>query len=289
MDVRLPPSVDALPLHREKLEGLCAAAADDERIVGVVVVGSLATEEADVYSDIDVQIVVEDTSFEAALVDADRLIDHCGNAMTRYTGEHAGHPDMTVALYDDLVQVDLYFKRLSELRKEYRDNPYFVLWERGDRATTEIKAASGAALRIDVQWFEARIWAWCWYAQTKLLRGELYEAQAVLLYLRNVVLFPLLHVSRGRIPGGSRRAEQWVGDLAAQFEATAPGLDRDSLMNAVRTAVDLYVSLADPILEKEGAARNEAARDVVRAALAQGLDWKPVYEKRLAPSDIEVH
>jgi hypothetical protein len=49
-------------------------------------------------------------------------------------------------------------------------------------------------------------------------------------------------------------------------------------MAALQHVADLYAQLADPLLEAEDLAPAEAARRVVRAALADGLGWRPSAE-----------
>jgi hypothetical protein len=41
------------------------------------------------------------------------------------------------------------------------------------------------------------MWTWSWYIQTKVLRGELYEALDGLQYVRDNVLFKLLAMHAG--------------------------------------------------------------------------------------------
>jgi len=122
---------------------------------------------------------------------------------------------------------------------------------------------------------EARIWTWSWYIQSKVLRGELYEALDGLQYVRDQVLFRLLAFDGERRPAGGRRAEAVVGDHRDAFARTIPrSLDPATVLASLREEIDLYRVLADPLLERHGIGTGEA-RTVVLRALDLGLDWTP--------------
>jgi hypothetical protein len=126
-----------------------------------------------------------------------------------------------------------------------------------------------------LRWLEARIWTWSWYIQSKVLRGELFEALDGLQYVRDQVQFRLLAFHGDRRPAGGRRAEAAVGEHRDPFARTVPtSLDPTSFLAALREEIDLYRRLADPLLERHGIQTAEA-RTVVLRALDLGLDWTP--------------
>ena len=57
--------LDLLPAHRDLLERAVSYFRDDERVVGMILGGSLAHGGADFYSDVDLYIVARDVPFEA--------------------------------------------------------------------------------------------------------------------------------------------------------------------------------------------------------------------------------
>jgi hypothetical protein len=140
----------------------------------------------------------------------------------------------------------------------------WVVWSQDDDIAAALGGAADAA-GVDLAWIEARMWTWVWYTHSKILRGELYEALDALQYLRGNVLFALLAETSGVRPYGSRRAEQHVGELGPQFARTVPALERAAIMDALETIVELYLKLADPLLEQRGVECDEDARAVVLA------------------------
>src|SRR5947208_2499306 len=67
----------------------------------------------------------------------------------------------------------------------------------------------------DLVWLEDRVWTWAWYAQSKILRGELYEALSSLSWMREWVIFRLLAMRGSVRYRGARFAEE----LLAPYEA----------------------------------------------------------------------
>jgi hypothetical protein len=118
------------------------------------------------------------------------------------------------------------------------------------------------------------MWTWCWYIQSKILRGELYEALDGLQYVRDRVLFRLLAFQRGARPAGARRVESALGDRREAFAATIPFADDPAaVLSALRAEIGLYLELSAPLLAEHGVSPNDAARTIVHQALDAGLGW----------------
>ena len=66
-----------------------------------------------------------------------------------------------------------------------------------------------------------------------------------------------------------------MGEHGRRIASTVARPDPGAAMDALRTTVDLYTVLADPLLAREGVPRSNRARAVVIPALEAGLDWRP--------------
>jgi len=276
MNLSLPQGMERLPLHRAHLEAACREAKERDGILGMVIGGSFASGQADEYSDLDLQLVVEEAGFDRAVGQLREIADAAGRVVAAFTAEHVGLPEMLIVLFDDLIHADFQPVLLARLSQRNAGLPALVLWEHHGTVSA---ALTGEPRPEDpsreLAWFEGRMWTWSWYIQTKVMRGELYEALDGLQYVRTKVLFKLLSVHRGELGSGSRRAEQRLGQWADRFSATVPALTKQSIMTALREAMRLYADLADPLLEQHGVARADEARTVVLRALDAGLSWRP--------------
>lgn len=244
-------------------------------MAGMAVAGSFALGIADEYSDVDLQLVATDDGYDAVVAAQEEVIAACGTPVARFPADHTGLPELTIVLYDDLVHVDFLPIRLSDLAGKNQGLPAKVLWERDGSVTRELAKPADRKQAVDLEWIERRMWTWFWYAQSKILRGEVYEALDGLAWLRATVLFPLLGATRGENVSGARRVESLLAELADDFARTSSGPDRAAVMDALRTVHALYTRMADPLLEERGIEPATAARAAVTAALDEGLDWRP--------------
>jgi len=274
MDFALPPAFERFPRHRAKAEAACRTALADPDVVGMAVTGSFATGNADEVSDVDLRVYARSGAVETVVARVPELAAACGPVVALFVADHLGIPTLRIVLYDDLVHVDFDVISVDRAAEHNQALPAVVLWER-DPISAALPGTYESDVATDVRWMEARIWTWSWYIQSKVLRGELYEALDGLQYVRDQVLFRLLAFHGERRPAGGRRAEAVVGDHRDAFARTIPrSLDPATVLAALREEIDLYRVLADPLLERHGIETAEA-RTVVLRALALGLDWTP--------------
>jgi predicted nucleotidyltransferase len=259
---RCVPSYDALPaLARPLLDRLLAAAARDERIVGVTAGGSAVTGTMDEFSDLDLVVVCRDGDDGAVLGDVRALAAAVGPLLAAFRGDHVGEPRLLIALYGPpLLHVDFKVVALRDLAHRVEDA--HVLWER-DGAVQEATATTTAIWPApDGQWIEDRFWVWVHYGSTKIGRGELFECLDLLALLRSAALGPLIARDHSQRPQGVRRLERYAPELVDALAATVGDHSRPGCTAALRTAADLYRALraraADPGLKPRADAEREA-------------------------------
>jgi len=282
MELSTPSAASRLPHHKRRLEAICRAAMDDPQILAMFIGGSFASGEADEYSDLDLQLIVEDGAIDRLVPKLRPLADQAGRVVAAFSAEHVGLPNMLIVLYEDLVHVDLQPVQFSDVGSRNAGLSTHVLWERDPSISSVLGAKHEADPAGELAWFEDRIWTWSWYVQTKILRGELYEALSSLQYLRDNVLFRLLAMHRDELPSAARRAESRVGPWEERFAATVATLDQHSTMEALKSSIELYVDLVGPLQGKYGVRPADEARAVSLSALADGMDWSSDGSERLA-------
>jgi hypothetical protein len=275
MDLLLPPVSGELPLHRRRLETVCRNAMGEPNILGMLIGGSFASGEADVYSDLDMQIVVPDEAMEETSRELRRMAEAAAPVAAAFSAEHVGVPHMLIVLYEDLIHADFEPVAVSRLGARNAGLAAHVLWERDGIISSVLPGTHEDDPEADLRWIEDRMWTWSWYIQTKVLRGELYEVLDGLQYVRDNVLFKLLAMGRGERPTGARRVEARIGEWSDRFADTLPVLSRESMMEALRATMALYQLLADPLLERFGVEVSSVARAVALDALEAGLVWAP--------------
>jgi hypothetical protein len=274
MDATIPVSFAALPMHRAKVTAAARTASDNPEVVAVAVAGSFAQGISDHLSDVDLRLYVAEEAIDRTVAWIPELAASCGRVIALFTGEHVGIPHLTIVLYDDLVHVDFDVLPTTGVDEHNQGLPVVVLWER-DGVSADLPGVYDPDIGAELRWIETRFWTWCWYVQTKIMRGELYEALDGVQYLRHV-LFGLVAFERGARPAGARRIDHVLGARTEAFAATVPSrADAASAFDSLRAEIEIYRDLTDRLLERHGVTAEADARAAVLAAVEVGLRWSP--------------
>ncbi|WP_049573379.1 nucleotidyltransferase domain-containing protein [Nonomuraea sp. SBT364] len=231
--------MEALTLHNQFLGEVLPRIRQEPRVAGVALAGSIAGGRPDVYSDVDLIVVVDDEAFDWVMAERLALISSWTALVAGFTGEHVGEPRLIITLVGPpLLHVDFKFVRASGFAERTEDPD--VLWDRDGALAASLAARPPTASPLDLQWIEDRFWTWVHYGAAKLGRGELFEVIGFLGYLREAVLGPLAALRAGASPRGVRHLESIAPDEARELRRTLCGHDRDDAGQALLACVELY-------------------------------------------------
>ncbi|MGH3148376.1 MAG: aminoglycoside 6-adenylyltransferase [Rubrobacter sp.] len=249
-------ALNELPQHRWLLERAVACFQDDDRVLGLVLGGSLARGGADFYSDVDLYVVVRDESFDAAFAERDAVARAIGSPLFSFTVEPVpdGSRDYIVT-YPGPIKLDLMYHRESEMEPGLKwDGRPVLKDDSGFLATVVSRSAGSRPSRPDPEdlvELEQKFWTWCWYAFGKISRGELWEALDRLHAIRSLALLPLLDLSAERPHEGYRRLERKLGpEMATRLAATVGTLLPEPLYAALQAEISLYRELRVIVFER---------------------------------------
>ncbi|MFG2697126.1 nucleotidyltransferase domain-containing protein [Kitasatospora sp. NPDC048407] len=236
--------MDIPALHSKFLDDTLPRIRQDARVAGAAIGGSIMTGDSDVYSDVDLIVVIDDAAYDAVMGERLPLIGSWAPLVAGFTGEHVGEPRLIVSLVGPpLLHVDFKFVRVSDFASRIEDPE--ILWDRDGLLAGALAQQPPAAEEFDPQWVEDRFWVWVHYGATKLGRGELFETIGVLAQLRGIVLGPLAARRAGADPRGVRRLETVAPEEARALRATLCGYDRHEAGQALLVTVDLYRSWSE--------------------------------------------
>ncbi len=229
-------------IHATVLERALEVLKDDPRIEAVLGGGSMIHGGFDAQSDLDLVVVTRTEDYADVMAARPALAERIGDLLAAFTGEHVGEPRLLICLFGPpLIHVDLKFVMAADLQRLV-ERPR-ILWARQPGRIADILDAADVQWPDrDAQWFEDRAWIWLHYCATKLLRGELFEALAMLGWFREMVLGPMLHRRAGRPQRSVRRIES-DAVAAAALGTTLATLGAASIAQALRCATDLYLEL----------------------------------------------
>lgn len=228
--------------HRAFLRAALPRLEADARLVGVAAGGSLLAGTMDEFSDLDLVIGVEPAAVDAVMAERHTIAAGLGHLLAAFTGEHVGEPRLLICLYaGPLLHVDLKFASLEDVAERVEDPA--ILWEREGRLSGALARCAARSPAPEVQWIEDRFWVWIHYAAAKIGRGELFEAQESLAFLRTRVLAPLAAHARGAHTSGVRRIEHHAPGFAARLERTVATHDARACAAALEECARLYREL----------------------------------------------
>jgi hypothetical protein len=193
----------------------------------------------DVFSDVDLIVVIDDLAFDSVMADRFALIDAWATVVVGFTGEHVGEPRLVITLVGPpLLHVDFKFVRASDFAE--RDEEQVILWARDGCLVRSRSGPAPVTAPLDLQWIEDRFWVWVHYGATKLGRGELFEVISFLNYLREAVLALLITHRVGAPARGVRHLEAIAPGEAGVLRRTLCGYDRNEAGQALLATVALY-------------------------------------------------
>lgn len=214
----------------------------DDRFIGLLAAGSSIGDNLDEFSDLDLILVVRDERYAAIMPERRSFAASLGHLLYAFTGEHVGEPRLLICLYGDpVMHVDLKFVTIDDLDK--RVEIPVILWERGGVIAERMRSGANRSTNRSAEWFEERFWKWIHYGATKLGRGELFETIAMLSFMREQVLGPMIARRAGKDQRGVRRIEQIDPEMAKRMESTISDYSRAECAAAIRATIELYREL----------------------------------------------
>ncbi|MFC2950612.1 aminoglycoside 6-adenylyltransferase [Marinicaulis aureus] len=244
------------PSHQNILDNIQAKIRADDRFLGLLAGGSLIHGGVDEFSDLDLVLVVADAAYDALMAQRLDIAEQFGDLLAAFTGEHVGEPRLLICLYGpDTIHVDLKFIVPGAL-SQLIEHP-LVLFDRDGSVEALLGKASVRWPDQNIDWFEERFWIWVHYGATKLGRGELFEAIGMLAFIRDQVLGPLCYMRENQPQRGIRRIEQKFPSDALRLKATLAAHDRNSVKDALQSAMTLYEELTADQLPPDTALRKQ--------------------------------
>jgi predicted nucleotidyltransferase len=276
------PRLAAWPEHRRILTAAIDHFRTDLRVLGLLLGGSFAAGTPDVYSDIDLYIIVRDDLFDQVLGEKTGAAAAGGRVLTAFVPDHLGPggDEMYIAVYDGPVKLDLNYERRSSVKPAWKLSARAVLMDRDGSLAETVAASRGlTAPPPSVDALEAlhdKFWTWCWYVFGKIARGEVWEARGGLEDIRRLALLPLLLWDANKPAEGYRRLESRLKrDVRDRLTATVAGLDAAPLYRALQAAMDVFEELHARLYPRYGLPCDRTAGRAIRSAIERAWSSRP--------------
>jgi predicted nucleotidyltransferase len=266
-------NLDQLPEHRALLERAVAYFRADDRVTGLILGGSLARGGVDIFSDVDLYIVVRDEEFDAIFAERDIAAETTGAPLFRFVVDPVpgGSRDYIVT-YQGPIKVDFMYLKESDLKPAPKWAGCPVLKDAtGSLATLVARSANAPPPtfgREELKDINQKFWTWCWYVFGKIMRGELWEAVDGIHSIRTLALVPLLDWMAGRPHEGYRRLENKLDrETASRLRATVVAPRVQSLYAALQAEISLFRDLRAVVCDSCKLTLDTAPEETIQAEM----------------------
>lgn len=239
------------PAERQSILGrLLTAMAQDDRIRGVLVVGSGATGFADAYSDIDLCVVVERPEEVRGVFEAwGRKLRQLLRIFFAGESVRGENVFLWVLLLDNFLELDISFQCLDDL--EARRGHWTTAFDRSGRIEAILKASWARRKAPDVQTAYDRIVSWAWHyvmrAAMATQRGELWRALWELEQVRSQAI-ELRGLRTGLDTKRFRSVDRMAPSFLSAMERTlVVELTRAEILRALREATTSLFAEAEEL------------------------------------------
>jgi predicted nucleotidyltransferase len=262
--------LDLPAAHRALLRRAVDRFWDDERVMALVLGGSLAHGVADSYSDVDLYIFARDESFDAVFEERGAVALALGSPLLSFGVDPipGGSRDYIVT-YPGPIKIDLMYYRESEIVPAPKWAGSVVLKDAsgfvGNVLAKSRNLAPPTPSSEELLEMDKRFWTLCWYVFGKIMRGELWEALSGIHTIRSDTLLPMLDWTAGSPHEGYRRLETRLDPEMAQcLEDTLGLLETGALYDALQAEISLFRDLCEPLFERFGSTYDTAPGEEIR-------------------------
>jgi len=166
-----------LPKYRQSIiKAIEEDLINDENILGVFYGGSIGNQNTDLYSDIDLRIVVKDEVYEVYRLNKKQRARNWGNVLFFEDLPWATH---SVAHYDKFIKVDAFYYRIQDVQPSVWLQNIKIVRDTNGILRTVLEKSMDLSYSPNVQEFEiwrTKFFAYVHEAYRRAMRKELYYA-----------------------------------------------------------------------------------------------------------------
>jgi predicted nucleotidyltransferase len=181
-------------------------------VEGAFLGGSLANQNEDRFSDIDLGIVTRNSvkAFAQAYSMRSRLIAAAGTPLT-FLDRGWAHCKMSAVLYGKSqfppigLEIDIIFSQLRHVSEQMPDSDYKMLFDRNGKLEPKLKQISRVKTKSEIEQELKKHLTWCAFyvhdAVKSCKRNDIFQAQSLLEEIRKLIFFAAGVRSKGQVYG----------------------------------------------------------------------------------------
>lgn len=266
---------EKVPEHRQKmLNEIEKDLLNDKSIIAVFYGGSIGNQDTDVYSDIDLRIVVEDGVFEEYRLNKKKRAENWGSVLFF---EDFSWANYSVAHYDNFVKVDSFYYRKEDIKPSvWLKNIDIVYDEAGlmDEIRKESMKLSYFPTVEEVEVWRTKFFAYCHEIYRRVNRKEIYYALSCLDNLRLSMVMawymekelqPNGFGDWAKYEGERSKLDDWQIDCLESWDSSR---NPNDIMNVLRRIIPEFKKTHKKLCNKVGIEENsDWVEDIFRMIL----------------------
>ncbi|QFT56159.1 hypothetical protein [Microbulbifer sp. THAF38] len=249
---------------------------EQEGPLTVSIGGSIASCEADVFSDLDFTFIFSSNhARDLAKIHFEQSLNRHFSISVSFTAEHAGLPNLLVFYSTDsnwVVKLDVSFETCVG---PHYSIPAPQIFLRKDIPVQLSKKNYNTPL--SVEYILRRYCGWLWFTHTKIKRGEYLAACDSLAFTRKHAIVPLIQMATGTNLQGDRRLEErlptsWVEQL---HQSHPTRLTEEDLQSSQLTLHQIFLRALKGARQNHLLIKNPQYKKIIDILRQQGLslDW----------------
>ncbi|KKI91323.1 hypothetical protein WQ54_15375 [Bacillus sp. SA1-12] len=235
---------------------------NDRNVLAAFYGGSIGNQNTDLYSDIDLRIVVKDEAFEKYRVNKKQRAKNWGNVLFFEDFPWATH---SIAHYNTFIKVDSFYYKTKDIKPSvWLQNIKIVLDTTG--LIKEVLKKSMALSYIptveEVEIWRTKFFAYVHEAYRRVMRNEIYYALHCVDNLRLSItaawymeaeIQPNTFGDWAKLEGNRSKLSVWQLELLAQWHCSR---EPEDILKTIRSIVPEFIKIHNTLCEKHGIDEN---------------------------------
>lgn len=241
-----------------------------QAIEGIFLGGSIAKNKEDLFSDIDLRIVVSEDQFNEYVHSKKRLMTEFGDVL--FFEDFNPSAPFTIAHYRNFIKVDLFIYTFSRLKPSLWLQGIKILFDPSDRLQQILKLSNEMSYKVtsnEVERWRGKVFSYVHETYRRVQREEYYYALTMVNNLRSFIVEGWnMEIDRhsnaawdwSKIEGTRSELEDWQLSMLSSWMC---GRDQEEIMKTIYSMIPEIRKLNGVLCDKTGMEMNQEEFDQI--------------------------
>lgn len=257
-------------VRHELLNNIINTLRSNKDIVGIFLGGSIASGNEDLFSDIDLRIVVSEVQYKRYITDKQKIAAQFGKVLF-FEDTNLSSP-FTIAHYEQFIKLDLFIYTFQTLKPSIWLHGIKVVHDPSGLLHDILRQSEGFTYQIsreEVEGWSGKVFAYVHEVYRRVMREEYYYALTMMNNLRSFVVkgwnMELGNQSNdawdwSKVEGRRSKLEPWQLTMLSQWSC---GRDQEEIMKTLQSMIPELRRLHGSLCEKTGLGEEHSKFDTI--------------------------